>query len=113
MLFIDPVFFVFIAVVLAVHWTLRSNTWRKVWLLACSYFFYAGFFIGNPFEFYAKVRDHAPLPDGWWFPCVLIGSTCLDYAVGRGIGAATSDGKRRAWLFASLAVNLGVLCFFK
>ena len=113
MLFIDPVFFFFIAIVLAVHWTLRSNTWRKVWLLACSHFFYAGFFIGNPFEFFAKVRDHAPLPDGWWFPCVLIGSTCLDYAVGRGIGAAAGDGKRRAWLLASLAVNLGVLCFFK
>ena len=47
MLFIDPIFFVFIAIVLAVHWTLRSNTWRKAWLLLCSHIFYAGFFIGN------------------------------------------------------------------
>ncbi|MEO7319216.1 MAG: MBOAT family protein, partial [Chthoniobacteraceae bacterium] len=113
MLFIDPVFFVFIAIVLAVHWTLRSNTWRKAWLLLCSHIFYAGFFIGNPFEFYMKVREHAALPDGWWFPCVLMASTCLDYAVGRGIGGARSEAKRRAWLIVSLAVNLGVLCFFK
>ncbi len=113
MLFIDPIFFVFIAIALAVHWTLRSNTWRKAWLLVCSHIFYAGFFIGNPFEFFAKVRAHEALPDGWWFPAVLMGSTCLDYAVGRGIGGATSDGKRRAWLIVSLAVNLGVLCFFK
>jgi D-alanyl-lipoteichoic acid acyltransferase DltB (MBOAT superfamily) len=112
-LFVDPVFFVFFAIVLAVHWTLRSNTWRKTWLLACNHFFYAGFFIGNPWEFYLKIRDHLPLPDGWWFPFVLMGSTVMDYVVGRGIGAVQTERARRAWLLVSLVVNLGVLCFFK
>jgi alginate O-acetyltransferase complex protein AlgI len=112
-LFVDPVFFFFFAIVFGVHWALRSNTWRKAWLLACSHFFYAGFFIGNPFEFFTKVQNHQPLPDGWWFPFVLMGSTCLDYAVGLGIAGAQTQIRRRAWLLVSLAVNLGVLCFFK
>ena len=113
MLFVDPIFLVYFAVVFGVHWTLRSNAWRKAWLLVCSHFFYACFFVGNPWEFFAKVRDHLPLPDGWWFPFVLMGSTCLDYAVGVGIADAKSDARRKAWLLCSLLANLGVLCVFK
>jgi len=37
----------------------------------------------------------------------------MDYAVGLGIAAAQTNAKRRAWLLASLGVNLGVLCYFK
>jgi alginate O-acetyltransferase complex protein AlgI len=44
---------------------------------------------------------------------VLWGSTIMDYVVGLGIGNANNDGRRKAWLFVSLAVNLGVLAFFK
>jgi len=51
MLFIEVRFFVFFLVVFGVHWALRTNTARKVWLLCCSHFFYACFFIGDPGKF--------------------------------------------------------------
>lgn len=133
MLFIEARFFVFFFLVLGVHWALPTNTSRKVWLLLCSHFFYACFFIGEPGVWWEHFRHHEwgllnqgskeVLADGsvhfkdtnigWWFPFVLIGSTCMDYAVGLGIADAKSEGKRKAWLLVSLCVNLGVLCFFK
>jgi alginate O-acetyltransferase complex protein AlgI len=115
MLFFEFRFFIFYALVFCVVWTLRSNTARKVWLLACSHFFYACFFIGPPVEFARQLagRRWEELPNGWWFPLVLMGSTCMDYIVGRGLGAGGSPGKRKAWLLVSLAINLGVLCWFK
>jgi hypothetical protein len=42
-----------------------------------------------------------------------MGSTVMDYVVGRGIGGARTERGRRVWLLVSLAVNLGVLAFFK
>jgi alginate O-acetyltransferase complex protein AlgI len=115
MLFIEIRFFVFFLIVLGVHWALRGNTARKAWLLVCSHFFYACFFIGNPVDFYQHVThgEWAKLPVGWWFPLVLMGSTVMDYLVGLGIADAKSEWKRRAWLLVSLCINLGVLCFFK
>ena len=115
MLFVEFRFFVFFLIVFGVHWTLRSNTARKWWLLLCNHVFYACFFIGDPSVFFDHIThgQWAKLPDGWWFPAVLWGSTCMDYAVGLGIGRATSVASRRGWLLVSLVVNLGVLCFFK
>jgi alginate O-acetyltransferase complex protein AlgI len=115
MLFVEFRFFVFFLVVFAVHWLLRSNTARKVWLLACGHFFYACFFIGDPVEFCGLLREGAwsKMPGGWWFPLVLWGSTIMDYVVGRGLGAAKSEPARKGWLLVSLGVNLGVLCYFK
>jgi alginate O-acetyltransferase complex protein AlgI len=113
MLFVEPRFFFFFLVVFAGHWALRSLTLRKVWLLLCSHFFYACFFIGDPWTFFLKLRTGAALPEGWWFPFVLIGSTCMDYAVGMGIADARTDRARRSWLLISLCINLGVLAFFK
>jgi alginate O-acetyltransferase complex protein AlgI len=115
MLFVESRFFFFYAVVFSVMWTLRSNTVRKVWLLACSHFFYACFFIGPPLGFARLLLAHRwdDLPAGWWFPLVLIGSTCMDYIVGRGLGAGDTAGRRKAWLLVSLGINLGVLCWFK
>src|SRR3954466_11019924 len=126
MLFIEFRFFVFFLIVLTVHWALRGNTARKVWLLVCSHVFYACFFLGDPpdasgahtdafplWSFFWKVKNHQPLPVGWWFPFVLMGSTCMDYLVGVGIGDAKREGTRKAWLLVSLVINLGVLCIFK
>jgi alginate O-acetyltransferase complex protein AlgI len=115
MLFVEVRFFYFFLIVLCVHWTLRNNTARKVWLLICSHVFYACFFIGDPSDFFKHLGagEWSKLPDGWWFPAVLWGSTCMDYAAGIGIGAAQTDVKRRAWLLTSVTVNLGVLCYFK
>ena len=47
MLFVQFRFLVFFLVVFSVHWLLRSNTARKVWLLAASHFFYACLFLGG------------------------------------------------------------------
>ncbi|HEX8311652.1 MAG TPA: MBOAT family O-acyltransferase [Chthoniobacteraceae bacterium] len=113
MLFVEFRFVIFFLIVFAVHWSLRGNTARKVWLLVVSHFFYACFFIGDPWKFYTLIRDQQPLPAGWWFPLVLIGSTCMDYAVGRGIGASPTQRGKRGWLLLSMVANLGVLCFFK
>jgi len=115
MLFVEFRFFIFYAVVFSVMWLLRSNTARKAWLLASSHFFYACFFIGPPFAFVRMLAAHdwRHLPPGWWFPLVLIASTCMDYLVGRGLGATDLPGPRKRWLLVSLAINLGVLCWFK
>jgi alginate O-acetyltransferase complex protein AlgI len=114
MLFVEFRFFVFFAVVFSVTWLLRSNRARKVWLLACSHFFYACFFVGPPLEFARNLAAHRwrDMPAGWWFPLVLMGSTCMDYLVGRGLGAAAEE-RRKGWLMVSLGINLGVLCWFK
>jgi len=115
MLFVEFRFFIFFAVVFAVVWLLPWNTARKVWLLACSHFFYACFFIGPPLEFVQKIATHhwKHLPAGWWFPFVLMGSTCMDYLVGRALGATQGARTRKAWMLVSLGINLGVLCWFK
>jgi alginate O-acetyltransferase complex protein AlgI len=114
-LFVELRFFCFFLIVFSVHWLLRGNEARKVWLLLCNHFFYACFFIGDPSTFVKSVSagQWSSLPDGWWFPAVLWASTCMDYAAGLGIAGAQSEVKRRAWLLLSLGANLGVLCYFK
>ncbi len=123
MLFVQFRFLIFFVVVFAVHWALRGNRSRKAWLLLASHCFYACLFIGGPdsasadtfpaWTFYEKLRTHQQLPTGWWFPIVLWGSTLMDWIVGLGIGHSREQWRRRAWLFISIAVNLGVLGFFK
>jgi D-alanyl-lipoteichoic acid acyltransferase DltB (MBOAT superfamily) len=114
-LFVESRFFFFFAVVFSVAWALRSNTARKAFLLACSYFFYSCFFVGAPLPFFSHLMagDWAALPPGWWFPFVLLGSTCVDYFVGLKIEDASSNARRRAFLLVSLVGNLGTLCIFK
>jgi len=122
-LFVQFRFLVFFLVVFSVHWLLRSNTARKVWLLAASHFFYACLFLGGPdsasaddfplLTFIDKWATGKPLPTGWWFPIVLWASTVMDYVVGLGLGRSVSDRGRRTWLLVSLCANLGVLAFFK
>ena len=103
MLFVEARFFLFFAFVFAVAWSVRSNTARKAFLLLCSYFFYACFFVGNPSVFLHHLRlgEWAQLPQGWWFPFVLIGSTCMDYLVGLRIEDARTQ--LRAGVFCLLA----------
>ena len=82
------------------RWTNRpARRWvpdvRQVWLLAASYVFYAAF--------------------DWRFAFLLLFTTVVDYGVGLRLDALP-DGSRRArrlTLLVSLAVNLGVLGFFK
>ena len=62
MLFVEFRFLWFFLAVFAVYWSLRQNTARKIWLLICSYAFYAAW--------------------NWKFLFLLMGSTTLDYIVG-------------------------------
>ncbi len=93
MLFTEGRFFLFFFLVLGVHWALRSFRARKLWLLLCSYAFYAGW--------------------DWRFLSLIIFSTCVDFYVGRRIHAAEEGRSRRLWLILSMSANLGLLGFFK
>jgi alginate O-acetyltransferase complex protein AlgI len=88
-LFTEPVFALFFAVALFVHWfALSTNTSRKVFLVAASYVFYA-----------------------WWewhFVALLVGMTVANF----GLGIAVERGKRWA-LPLGVFANLGLLGVFK
>jgi alginate O-acetyltransferase complex protein AlgI len=114
-LFIEARFVWIFAIIFAVHWALRGNTARKVWLLVCSHAFYTCFFIGDPILFFQNITAGKwdALHEGWWFPLLLWFSTIMDYFVGVGIEEAATQRRRKAWVVGSLLVNLGVLGFFK
>lgn len=93
MLFVEFRFFWFFLAVFSVYWSLRENRSRKIWLLTCSYIFYAAW--------------------NWKFLFLLIGSSALDYFVGMMMERAKNPARRRGWLLLSLGANLGTLAFFK
>ncbi len=69
------------------------NTARKFLLLIASYYFYAYW--------------------DWRFLSLIWISTIVDYVVGAQLGRTRASGRRKALLMVSLAVNLGLLGFFK
>jgi len=86
--------FLFLPIALLGVWLLRGrHTARGAWLLLVSNVFY-GYW--NP----------AYLPLIWF-------SVGVDYLAGGRIAAASNPRTRRLWLYASLAMNLGSLGFFK
>src|SRR5207253_11061648 len=91
MSFVEFRFLWFFLVVFIVYWTMRNNTARKVWLLLCSYSFYAAW--------------------NWKFTFLVLGSTTADYIVGLMLGRCESPAWRRFWIATSVCVNLGVLGF--
>jgi len=91
LLFVELRFFYFLVAVLAIHWALRNDRARKVFLLAASYAFYAAW--------------------DYRFLSLILISTLVDYAAG--IGMARAGPRRRLWLLVSLIVNLGLLGVFK
>ncbi len=93
LVFTSLAFAVFFPLVLAVHWSLRDDGWRKAWLLLASYVFYAAW--------------------DWRFLGLILLSTAVDFVCGLRIERAEDPGRRRGWLLVSLAVNLGLLAFFK
>ncbi len=92
MSFVGTQFLAFFAIVAVLYWLLGAKP-RKVLLLVSSYAFYA-------------VWD-------WRFAGLLVLTTLVDFGAGAGVEAASSRAGRRAYVGSSLAVNLGVLCFFK
>lgn len=93
MLFNSLTFVLFFAIVLGLHNLPLSWRVKKTNLLLASYLFYAAW---NP-------------P----FVLLLWLSTIVDWIVARRIHAEERQGYRRLWLIVSIAVNLGVLGFFK
>lgn len=93
MLFVEFRFVWFFLIVFAVYWSLRSNRARKIWLLICSYLFYAAW--------------------NWKFLFLLMASTTMDYVVGIKLSRQKNPVARRAWLLVSLSINLGTLALFK
>ena len=93
MLFTEFRFLVFFALTFSLVWLLRGNQARKLWLLLASYVFYAG-----------------------WDPrflLLLLASTIGNFIAGAMIAREHPPGGRRAWLVASLVLDLGLLAFFK
>ena len=93
MLFVEFRFLWFFLAVFCVYWSLRENRSRKIWLLLCSYFFYAAW--------------------DWRFLFLLMASSALDYFVGMMLARTKNPVTRRGWLILSLCANLGTLAFFK
>jgi alginate O-acetyltransferase complex protein AlgI len=93
MLFNSLTFVVFFAVVVTAYWTMRSWTARKNLLVIASYIFYGAW---NP-------------P----FAALLFSTTAMDFWLGARIARAKGAHSRKAWLVASVAMNLSMLGFFK
>jgi alginate O-acetyltransferase complex protein AlgI len=82
----------FFLVVYALYRVLPHRA-QNVMLLLASYYFYAAW--------------------DWRFLGLLVGSTVVDYLVGRYLGGTRPAGQRRTALVVSLVYNLGVLAIFK
>jgi alginate O-acetyltransferase complex protein AlgI len=93
MVFNSLTFVVFFAIVLLLHNLPLPWSVKKLNLLVASYLFYAAW---NP-------------P----FILLLWASTIVDWLVARQINRQAIPGRRKAWLFVSLGLNLGFLGFFK
>ncbi|MGZ5862094.1 MAG: MBOAT family O-acyltransferase [Methyloceanibacter sp.] len=94
MLFPTLSFGIFFLIVFAIAWEL--STWpqtRKAFLVAVSYVFY-GFW-------------------DWRFTALLATSSLINYAAGRLLAITVSDKGRRQLVAAAIALNLGILGFFK
>lgn len=93
MIFTEYRFLVFFAVVFLVRWALRDLTYQKVWLLVCSYAFYAAW--------------------DWRFLSLIWISTTVDYVAGIRLGDTADATVRKKWVTLSVVTNLGILGVFK
>ncbi len=92
MIFTELRFFVFFALVFGVHWALRGKRSRKIWLLLASQIFYAAW---DP-RFLALI----------WISIV------ADYSIALWM-ERRDIAQRRPLIWLSVAINLGILGFFK
>ena len=95
MLFNSPEFLLFLPIVFGLYWfvTQRNLKAQNLLLLVASYVFY-----------------------GWWdwrFLGLIALSTIVDFLVGIRIEEAPDKARKKRWLWVSLAVNLGILGYFK
>jgi len=88
-------FLLFFLGVFVVYWTIpRKWQMTRIWLL-----------VAASFHFYAA----------WSFELAFLvtGTTVADYLFGRVMDLSKRQGFRRAVMFTSIAMNLGILCYFK
>jgi alginate O-acetyltransferase complex protein AlgI len=93
MLFTTHEYAFFFLAVLAVYWAMPWHRLRVYLLLAASFYFYATW--------------------NEWLALLVTGTATLDYFLARGMEVAKTRGARRLMAGTSIAVNLGVLGFFK
>jgi alginate O-acetyltransferase complex protein AlgI len=93
MLFTTHQYAIFFVVVFAAYWAMPWQRARVYLLLAASFYFYATW--------------------NEWLALLVTGTATLDYFLARGMEASPSRGVRRFFAGTSIAVNLGVLGFFK
>jgi alginate O-acetyltransferase complex protein AlgI len=92
MIFNSLVFVAFFFVVLAVHYSPLPMAIRKGSLLTANFLFFASY--------------HPP------YVLLLAASTVIDWLLAKRIEEAEGP-RRKFWLFGSILLNVGVLCFFK
>ena len=94
MLFNSIEFLIFLPTTFILYWLLKDSIrWQNLFIIAVSYIFY-----------------------GWWdlrFLSLIALSSAVDYTVGRYLHQTENQVKRKWLLGVSLAVNLGLLGFFK
>lgn len=93
MIFTSFEFVIFFLLVWAIRGRFSNFGAEKWFLLVASYLFYMS-----------------------WSPAyvlLIFGTSLMDFAVGRMLGQIEAPGKRKALLSISLALNLGLLCYFK
>ncbi len=93
MLFNSNAFLIFLAVVLIAYYSLRSLRWQNTLLLIISYVFYAAW--------------------DWRFCVLLLITSTVDFVAGRRLADLPASRQRQMTLAVGLAVNLGMLFFFK
>ena len=93
MLFTTHQYLFFFVAVFAVYWAMPWHRLRVYLLLGASFYFYATW--------------------NEWLAPLVTGTATLDYLLARGIDAARSRKVARLFTGISIAVNLGVLCYFK
>ena len=94
MLFTQGTYFIFLLAVFFLYWLIAERVqWRKLFLLAASYFFYA--------------------QAGWSALLLLAGVSTVDFLITRALHRNEQPRRRKFLLALSLTTNLGVLCLFK
>lgn len=93
MVFNSYTFFIFFAIVMALHYSPLPWRAKKINLLIASYIFYAAW--------------HPP------FVLLLLICTLVDWFAGQGIALSSTTPKKRVFFLIALCVNLGMLGFFK
>jgi alginate O-acetyltransferase complex protein AlgI len=95
MIFNSIDFAIFLPIVFILYWALQKYAlkWQNIFVALASYLFY-----------------------GWWdwrFLLLILFSTVIDYSIGISLGKTSDEKKRMYLLWSSIAVNLGILGFFK